>query len=110
MSDVSSDRRFAFHPRAASELLAGAQYLRGDDPQVATEFEREVSHALELLVQHPEIGTVIQERRGRPVRKWRLEHFRYSLVYSADEAVVRILAVAHQRRRPDYWLSRLRGA
>jgi len=35
-----------------------------------------------------------------------MKHFPYSLVYIVSKDEIRILAVAHQSRRPDYWAGR----
>ena len=40
------------------------------------------------------------------VRKRALDRFPYDLFYSFDENLLSILAVAHQKRRPDYWIER----
>ena len=108
MSERSSARSYRFHPHAGTELVDEAEYLRVDDRQVAENFEVAVDHAIGRLLQHPEIGTVILERRGRRIRRWRVKGFRYSLIYALLDDIVRILAVAHHSRRPGYWLYRLR--
>jgi plasmid stabilization system protein ParE len=40
-------------------------------------------------------------------RRTSASRFPYSLWYVVDEGGVTILAVAHHRRKPDYWLDRL---
>jgi len=32
-----------------------------------------------------------------------LDHFPFRLVYAVEDSAIRIIAVAHQKRRPDYW-------
>jgi plasmid stabilization system protein ParE len=103
-----SARRFRFHPHAGTELVEEAEYLRADDRQVAADFEDEVRRAIDRLLEHPEIGEVILERRGRRIRKWGLHPFRFTIIYALLDDIIRILAVAHHRRRPGYWLYRLR--
>ncbi len=39
--------------------------------------------------------------------KWKLQRFRDSLVYALIGEEIRVYAVAHHRREPGYWLSRL---
>jgi mRNA-degrading endonuclease RelE of RelBE toxin-antitoxin system len=41
------------------------------------------------------------------VRKARLRTFKYNVIYVIDDTEVVIVAVAHYRRRPGYWHSRL---
>lgn len=68
-------------------------------------FEKEVARAVALLLDHPEIGPVVS-RLG--ARRCVLRRFPYSLIYMIEESGIRIWAVAHHKRRPGYWLNRLR--
>jgi plasmid stabilization system protein ParE len=47
-------------------------------------------------------------RRGRrsDVRAFPLDRYPYSIVYRVRPTLIRVLAVAHARRRPDYWEGR----
>lgn len=62
------------------------------------EFERSV----ELLLQHPGLGTLW--RQGK--RRFVMNRFRYSVIYTVSSEEIRILAVAHHSRRPGYWRGR----
>ncbi len=42
------------------------------------------------------------------IRRALLARFPYALVFLVREDEVRVLAVAHAKRRPGYWLSRVR--
>jgi toxin ParE1/3/4 len=68
-----------------------------------------LAHALELIEQHPQSFSLIQTKdAARQVRRYVLPRFPFLLFYEvrADETIV--LAVAHARRRPNYWQNRLR--
>lgn len=108
MSGRSSARSYGYHPHAAAELVEAADYLRADGRDVAEAFEAEVDKAIERLLQFPEIGPVIRQRADLHFRKWKLESFRYDLVYIVIKDEIRIYALAHHSRRPGYWLYRLR--
>ncbi|PYQ28370.1 MAG: hypothetical protein DMF56_16300 [Acidobacteria bacterium] len=41
-------------------------------------------------------------------RRYVFPTYPYSLVYFLDDNVIRIVAVAHEKRRPGYWRKRLR--
>jgi len=56
-----------------------------------------------LIAQFPEAGGEI--RPG--IRKRLLRKFRYSLIYSIEQDSLLILAVAHQSRRPGFWVGRV---
>ena len=38
-------------------------------------------------------------------RRYHLQHFPCTLVYELDGTTATVLAIAHQRRRPRYWLT-----
>jgi toxin ParE1/3/4 len=68
-----------------------------------------LAHALELIEQQPQAFSLIQTKdAARQVRRYVLPRFPFLLFYEvrADETIV--LAVAHARRRPNYWQNRLR--
>lgn len=62
------------------------------------EFERITS----FLKEFPELGAPYRTK----YRRLPMARFPYSIVYSIEPDAVWILAVAHQRRRPDYWKDR----
>jgi plasmid stabilization system protein ParE len=63
----------------------------------------EVEHTVSFLIRYPEAGSKV---RGS-VRRLTLPKFSYSLLYrTLENDQIRILAVAHHKRRPQYWLDR----
>ena len=71
-------------------------------PTIADAFEREIDAVVQLLLRFPRLGAPGQ----RGSRKLRLDGFPYTLHYRLDGELIRILAVANQRRRPGYWQGR----
>ena len=61
-----------------------------------------VEKAADYVREYPESCPII---RGR-VRKARVHRFPYSVMYSVVDNEIRVLAVAHERRRPYYWGAR----
>jgi toxin ParE1/3/4 len=57
---------------------------------------------LALALDNPELGTPGAFR----VRRLALRRFPYLLVYKETEDALRIVAVAHGKRKPGYWASR----
>jgi toxin ParE1/3/4 len=53
--------------------------------------------------QFPRLETLPNEEQ---VRRLRLDRFPYVLIYEAGSGEIRILAVAHARRAPGYWIER----
>lgn len=61
--------------------------------------------ALAELIDHSPKGWQVELEPD--IRKAPLQRFPLSILYREREASVQILAVAHNRRRPLYWLGRL---
>jgi toxin ParE1/3/4 len=108
VSARSSAGKDLFHPHAAAEYVEEIERLEADEREVAADFADAVDRATDRVIEYPEIGVVVLDRRGRRIRKWRVQGFRYSLIYALLDDRVRILAVAHHSRRPGYWRYRLR--
>lgn len=69
----------------------------GDD------FLDDVQRVIDALCESPSLGPVV----GGKFRRALLRRFPFSLIYSVESDGILIVAVAHQRRRPDYWRNRL---
>ena len=81
---------------------SAAYYAKHANVEVAAAFITEFDRSANLLAANPGLGSIW---RGR-IRRLPLRRFPYSIVYYLREADVRILAVAHQRRKPGFWKGR----
>ena len=99
-----------FHPLAAAEVAATAMVYATHRPQLGIDFTGAVRAAVTSIHRRP---TGHPPCPGVPadlgVRRVRLLRFPYNLVYCATTTEILILAVAHQRRAPDYWGHRIPG-
>lgn len=93
----------SLNSQAELELVEGAAYYaREANREIAGAFISELDRSAKLLGEHPKLGSTW---RGR-FRRLPLRRFPYSIIYYLSESEVRILAVAHQRRRPGFWKGR----
>jgi plasmid stabilization system protein ParE len=91
-----------FHDAAGVEVDDAADYYDLESPGLGTAFIDEVARVIAKLEEHPKSAAPLHGN----VRKAPLAKFPYSLLYSVKKDCIRILAVAHQRRRPFYWRGR----
>ena len=92
-----------FHPVARRELEEAIDYYNAESQGLGSEFREEVQRVLALLTRFPRLG---QPVRGS-VRRMMLSRFPYCIYYRLlAPDTLRILAVAHNRRRPEYWAGR----
>lgn len=95
--------KIVVHPSAADELRETAQfYSDRADQALGLAFIAEFERALSLLSSNPELGAIW---RGT-ARRFPLRRFPYNLVYQIKPEELRVIALAHQRRRPSYWKNR----
>ncbi len=92
-----------FHPEASLEFQAAADFYENEVPGLGEGFISEVERITALIESHPAIGKPIDEVFRRAV----LVRFPFSVIYCAENGKLWIIAVAHQRRRPGYWRSRI---
>ncbi|MFN7572799.1 MAG: type II toxin-antitoxin system RelE/ParE family toxin [Betaproteobacteria bacterium] len=92
-----------YHPAASAEVAeAAAWYAQEAGEFLAREFLVEVEAALRLLLRHPSLGAPGKRKR----RSLPLARFPYTVVYCIEREALRVLALAHQSRRPGYWRQR----
>jgi plasmid stabilization system protein ParE len=94
----------SFHPDAEAEVIDAARYYERSEPGLGSDFLGEVERALGQIAANPNAS----QRIGKRVRRKPLWRFPYNLIYAAYSDQIRIAAVAHQKRRPFYWRSRLK--
>jgi len=98
-----TSKPFGFHPEARVDLRDSARWYRERNAVVAAEFRTAVGDAVRSVVQTPQrwpeylYGT----------RRFVLQRFPFSVVYLDDPDMVRIVAVAHAKRKPGYWRRRV---
>jgi toxin ParE1/3/4 len=97
-------KRITFHPDADAELTDAARYYESCQPGLGSDLLAEVESALDQISSNPEASQKI----GSRVRRKLLWRFPYTLIYAAYPERIRIVAFAHQKRRPFYWRKRLK--
>lgn len=96
--------RFWYHPAAEDELVEAARYYEKRSDGLGHRFLSEVRDHIDEIVKHPDRFPVF---RG-DVRRKSLDRFPYNLLYVIEENGIKIVAVMHQKRRPNYWIGRLK--
>ena len=95
-------RLISIHEAAEAEINEAADFYDLHNPGLGNEFLAEIGRTIRGISEFPEAAPVV---RGR-LRKRSIAKFPYALVYSVRPEEIRILAVAHHKRRPFYWRSR----
>lgn len=92
---------------ASAELSEAVRWYEARRLGLGAELLEAVDQTFGLIEQHPEIGTPVPVvARGR-LRRLLVQRFPYHVIYDASAQAIVVVAVAHARRRPDYWRDRL---
>jgi plasmid stabilization system protein ParE len=89
---------------AEEEYVASLQWYAEGSKTAAERFEVEFARALEAIGANPEQYPMCDDGRHR---FYLLKHYPFQLIYrNTDDGKWLIVAVAHTRRKPDYWSRR----
>ena len=94
--------RIIFSKLARQELNDATYFYELQYSGLGKRFRGEVKNAAKRIAEYPKAWSV---ERG-DVRKCLLHKFPYKLLYSIETGHIFIIAVAHQHRKPHYWIDR----
>ncbi len=94
--------RVDFHPAALSEAEEAQAWYAERSLIAAASFLRELSVAVRRAAEAPRRYPSGPAATRRVV----LDRYPFTVVYRPTDDGIMVIAVAHQRRRPNYWKSR----
>jgi len=92
-----------FHPAAAQEAESTYDWDAARNPAAAHGFREELRQAIDAVGANPRTWP----RYSNRARRYVFPRYPFSLVYILRRDDIEVIAVAHGRRRPGYWRSRL---
>ena len=101
-------RSVRFEDEADAEYRAAGRWYEGRREHLGIEFFDAVDATIDKIVAMPNAGVPVPSVTSELlVRRRPVTRFPYHVVYLDTSIHIRILAIAHDRRRPGYWLRRL---
>ena len=83
-------------------MIEAALFYEAAAEGLGDDFLDDVQHAINSVRDHSELGVAV----GYGFRRILLRRFPFSIIYAIEVADIVVVAVAHQRRAPDYWKGR----
>ncbi|WP_019874559.1 organomercurial lyase [Sporichthya polymorpha] len=100
-------RSVLFESEAAAELTDAAHWYDDQHPVLGSAFLAAVEAAVLGIDLWPDAAPLVSGLPGDlPVRQAAVRRFPYRVAYLVVDDVIRVLAVAHTRRKPRYWTDR----
>jgi len=94
---------YFFHPAAEAEHLESVAYFESKSPGLGAMYLLEFERVMQLVCTAPQRYAAVG---NEGVRRIRMKQFPFTVMYRESNNNVHVLAVAHHRRRPLYWLGR----
>jgi toxin ParE1/3/4 len=91
-----------YHPEAQAEVIEAAKFYNDRVPGLGADLLREIDRAVARILQTPTRWRTIEE----DIRRYYIERFPYSIIYRVEGNKLRVLALKHNRRKPEYWKHR----
>ncbi len=95
---------YYFHPAAEAEHLESVAYYESKRPGLGASYLDEFESIIEPVCETPHRHPIEMQP---DVRHIRMKRFPFTILFREISGDVQVLAVAHNRRRPRYWLGRL---
>ncbi len=92
-------KRVEYHQGAIADVKGAVAWYQKRSAEAALNFVEELDRATQTIRQAPDRWPVGKNN----TRQFLLWRFPFSIVYSEEESIIVILAVAHGSRRPEYW-------
>lgn len=91
------------HRQAKAELDEAIAFYEQEKPGLGLELQSAVERAIGTIQERPQLGSPYKASEFRP---YVVRRFPYIIFYAELEEAVWVVAVAHGKRRPDYWRRR----
>lgn len=88
-------------------MAAASRWYDRAQPGLGSAFLHRVDWTIERIDHAPQSGSPIPGVDDAAIRRAPVRRFPYHVVYIVLPDRVQVLAVAHQRRRPEYWMDRI---
>ncbi len=95
--------RLIYHPDAETEVIEAARFYEEKAPALGMAFLADIDVAAEAISGAPERWPILTG----DIRRYLVVRFPYAVLYRVLPDHLRVLAVKHHRRHPDYWRGRL---
>ena len=95
-------RSIQLHDAADVELNEATDYYDLESPGLGEVFLEDIERGFRRIREHPDAATAV----APGIRKLVLTRFPFAIIYATPADTIRVLAIAHQRKRPYYWRSR----
>ena len=96
--------RYWLYPDAAEEHKKQVTHYEEIQAGLGKRYHSEFQNVLALVCASPDRSRIVL---APDIRRAMFKVFHFDLVYREVDGLVQVLAIAHHRRQPGYWVARL---
>jgi hypothetical protein len=96
---------FRFHPAALAEHLDEVAFYESRVAGLGADYLAEFDAVMARICTAPDFYPCVADSN---LRKARLKRFPFYVICRTEARLIIVVALAHQRRRPTYWVSRIK--
>lgn len=96
-------KKTTFHEDADTEMIESARFYEERSLGLGLSFIDAVEQAVVHICENPKAYPLL----GDNVRRKLVNRFPYGVIFTIENDQIRVLAIAHLKRRPGYWRYRL---
>lgn len=94
--------KFYFHPDAEEEFTQVVEHYEQCKAGLGIDFAEEVYATISRIMQYPDAWSLLSKK----FRRCLVSRFPFGVIYQIKSRNLRIIAIAHLNRQPDYWKQR----
>jgi len=98
--------KVVLHAGAAADLTSAGDWYESQRPGLGLELRDEIARAFDTIVASPTSWPQWPGAKDEAVRRFLLPRFPFAVAYMIEPDVIRVLAIAHVKRRADFWRRR----
>ncbi|HEV7394957.1 MAG TPA: type II toxin-antitoxin system RelE/ParE family toxin [Pyrinomonadaceae bacterium] len=95
-------KEIRFLTLANQEVVDAVHWYQERSVDLGRDFLNELDRVVRLVRRYPFVAAEIEPE----IRRFLFTRFPYSLIYGIDDETIVVIAVAHHRREPLYWVHR----
>jgi plasmid stabilization system protein ParE len=90
-----------------AETAEAARWYEAHRPGLGVDFLEALDDVVTRIAEMPRMGSPVPGVGDKAIRRLAVRRFPYHVIYLEVPDRLQILAIAHDRRRPGYWVGRV---
>ena len=96
-------KKIVIAPEGFEDLNEALEFYLSKSPKIAHDFYSIIEYSLKTIQNAPKRWKIIENS----FRSYVISRFPFKIIYFEEENEIIVIAIAHLKRNPDYWKTRI---